>query len=973
MAKISFQCPSCNAPYSVEDDKAGRSFACKQCGNPVTIPAPAIQQAPQMVAPPPMVAPPQQVAPAPKPAGKPAPKGGAGPTRVMSKAEMQAMMQQNAAPAPAPVPVQPAPAPVAQAPAPAPVQKKVAKPSAGPTRVMSKEQMQAMMQQNVAAQPQAPARVQQRAPQQVQPAPMPVQQPMPVQPQQVMPQQAAPQQPARRTSSRRQAPAAGQPVARPAPVQQAPQPMPVQQQMPVQQPMPVQQQMPPQQPGRVMRGVPPRSGASGPMQPVMQPMQPGMAPMQPGMPPPGYPAKKKSNVGLIVGLVCTVIAIGIGVVAVVIATGDNAENNANTMANAEPPKPKGPTLEEKHKEQLAEQTAALENPVAALRTNMSLRNDLSKIKEAYFKVREIEVFEELNSKKADLLKELADLVPASQVSFASQNMKLLAEIALALKEDGHEAPASLIASFVVGIDEAAQKFQPIRKSSTSGAEEEIPEFKQLAEIAGWQKFEIPSDVRNANYITGFPEYLEFKGTLQRLEQEYKKGYYPKEALDQIEESLKPTRARIRKISGSKDPFARQAALAFSNLSMGTGGGELVDFDTYNYDYVGENPFVYIIELKKEGDDRDSQQVMERFKRERAIIKGVYNFVQEQLVKKMGLKRASRIDLDGKETATAPFTIVLLKDRARLDRFRSRTLYGIAPEGIRAVHNAAGEQLLSYDSFDGHDFSEGYFGDAILIEEVFSYILSFYQMPYQRAPSSVVSNETHKAMHACALLDLGLRNWAAGHSGEGETMTFGTVNHLRVASMQAVVRGLTKDWENATVKGDVPVDGVLWSQGKYLSPISLRDLIKIPKVLALKPHNTTNDKRVALEHIKRHLGTMNYTTVNRVGNRAMAMGELVSSNAVYFFMNYQDGVYRDQFLDFLKQDIQGTIARAVNEPLLEATNYSESPSVLAFMKCFGIAAYDDPRWDTLEQEFLGYIMSLTPEELDEAQGYDDRLE
>src|SRR5436853_125745 len=42
---ISFQCPSCQKPYKVKDDMAGKKAACRQCQAVMTVPRPAADPA----------------------------------------------------------------------------------------------------------------------------------------------------------------------------------------------------------------------------------------------------------------------------------------------------------------------------------------------------------------------------------------------------------------------------------------------------------------------------------------------------------------------------------------------------------------------------------------------------------------------------------------------------------------------------------------------------------------------------------------------------------------------------------------------------------------------------------------------------------------------------------------------------------------------------------------------------------------
>ena len=61
---IAFDCPHCGKNYRVADTNAGKRFACKECGNPVTVPGAQAAAAPA-----------RQAAPAQRPAGgnRPAP------------------------------------------------------------------------------------------------------------------------------------------------------------------------------------------------------------------------------------------------------------------------------------------------------------------------------------------------------------------------------------------------------------------------------------------------------------------------------------------------------------------------------------------------------------------------------------------------------------------------------------------------------------------------------------------------------------------------------------------------------------------------------------------------------------------------------------------------------------------------------------------------------------------------------------
>jgi hypothetical protein len=58
---IDFNCPNCGRNYKVADTNAGKKFACKDCGNPVQVPA--TSTAPQVAPPPPaVIAPPPPAA-----------------------------------------------------------------------------------------------------------------------------------------------------------------------------------------------------------------------------------------------------------------------------------------------------------------------------------------------------------------------------------------------------------------------------------------------------------------------------------------------------------------------------------------------------------------------------------------------------------------------------------------------------------------------------------------------------------------------------------------------------------------------------------------------------------------------------------------------------------------------------------------------------------------------------------------------
>jgi hypothetical protein len=75
------------------------------------------------------------------------------------------------------------------------------------------------------------------------------------------------------------------------------------------------------------------------------------------------------------------------------------------------------------------------------------------------------------------------------------------------------------------------------------------------------------------------------------------------------------------------------------------------------------------------------------------------------------------------------------------------------------------------------------------------------------------------------------------------------------------------------------------------------------------------------------------------------------------MNYDNGKYRERWIQYVKDDYTQVIKREMDWEAYRKSEYRDSNGVKHFMKLFGLNGWDDPKWEEMNQEFHKHAMAL----------------
>jgi len=919
MSKITVKCAACGAGYGVPENKAGQSFKCTKCGADVRVPKPAPQ---------------------PRPASQGSVQMGAG-GGVLRKEDTV-----HGAPPVVAAPKTVAPQAIPQ--------------SSKPTMIMSRSAMQGQG-------PMAPPPPLMRGPQQPPQGPRSGVLPPPP------PMMGPPQQ----------GPRSG--------VMPPPPPM-----MGPPQQGPRSGVMPPPPP---MMG-PPQSGIRQPGTGIRQPSSRMHPPsgrfQQPGYAPPGYgqqgfaPPRKKSNTGLIVGLIVGGVvlagaAVGIGIA---VSGGGEKKPDPTPVVNTTPT----PAVPEKTPAQIAaEEIAAEKKKLDGFNTWIRTGANSIRYEEVWKKYKELsattfrpDLSMDVSIAKAVFHKALGD---SATHDFPIELHWDVAQALLAEESTDAKEAARKIAVMACSANQRdANKTYQLKVKDKNGREVESEPLRKLAELGGFMTLvEIPQmlDVTNYGWLQpqGFKEVGAYQTALADIELKFPNGLVSRSAPEAqgLVKAEADLIALINRVDGehAKDGFARWAAMAFTRFRINYGKKY---FDSPNWTYAHAKPFVYFQELK-EGEVQDPETIKKNLQSKETVLRQEVEYFEQTIRKPFNLKRLYPVGVSDEERDNAPLEIIVLADEESFQRTsQQRPEESQIPDGVRAYYSLLTRQIITYDE-DGHDADpeKDWWNKSVLIHEAWHFLSAIYLPDLQALKYTRSDGENgYYPGYSSILVQEGLTDWVAGFEEDKATgkITFGQVNHLRLETFKSVTTSVTNLWKQISKgvkegKRPKPPNFIPYSEGMYAGIIDLRGLVQVTFYGLTRVGVLGNLEKYGLNTLPNLVGFADNSGINY----------FAGCQAVHYLMNYDNGKYRDKWIQYVKDDYTLVIKREMDMDAYRQSKYRDSNGMRHFMKVFGLNGWDDPKWEEMNQEFHKHAMALVVKhvgtgeekkvELEEGEGESDK--
>lgn len=702
-------------------------------------------------------------------------------------------------------------------------------------------------------------------------------------------------------------------------------------------------------------------------------VRPGSAIMPPGgFAPPGYgpqgfaPPKKKSNTGLVVGLIVGGVvligaAIGIGVV---VAGGKKPVENTTPVVDTLPPKPPEKTAAELAAEALEKDRAKINEFNTWIRTPP---NDI-RYGEVWNKFKALSALEV----RPDLS---MDVSIAKGVYYAALGrsathdfpVELHLEVVEGLLKqetpDATEAARKIAAMACAPNPKDPSKTYKLVVKGPKGEDTENTALVRLAAVADYMVLEeIPqmSDIVNYGWLLpgGFDEVGTYNEALHNTRQTFKNHLVSRaapeaQALVKAEANLL---ALINKVDAdhAKDGFARWAASAFARFRINYG---VKYFDTPRWTYAYAKPFVYFQELQSAEDNQDPESIKRNLESKARVLRQEVEYFEETIRKPFGLKRLYPDVQDEVEKENAPLEIIVLSDQRSFDKaMLKKPEDSRVPPGVRAYYSPLTRQIVTYDEDDiEDDAGKDWWNKSVLIHEAWHFLSAIY-IP-DRVTLKFTTPEGEEGQYpayASILIQEGLTDWVAGFEEDKSTgkITFGKTNHLRLKSFKDITRQVTEAWKRRTAtikegKAQKPDGFVPFEEGKFAGILDLRGLVQV---------TTYGMTGIGAESNLRKYGLAGNLRLRAFGSQSV-LNYIYGCQAVHYLANFENGKYRDKWIQWVKDCYTQTIRKRFDWGEYEAAKYTNSPGLKRFMELFELKDFEDPKWEVMNQEFLKYAMAL----------------
>jgi flagellar basal body-associated protein FliL len=692
---------------------------------------------------------------------------------------------------------------------------------------------------------------------------------------------------------------------------------------------------------------------------------PGMMP--PGAYPYGPPPRKKKNTGLVVGLsVGGVVLVGAIIAIIMIATkGGGAPTPPVEPQPREVTGQSGPTEAEKEQAEIKAQQERLDNNYRNwLSTGINTRR-LVPLYDKYIALRgeefRPEVADEATSLKAQFLNHISRAGNAADNNLAA-HMRVIDGLH-ALDDPAAKDTARELAKYVSGHDPANTTLMSWRFVPVEGGLElssVSKDLKRAANIAGYLAYESPSAWEAQEWLDSiaFFEYREYLNLRRDMESRFPRGIFPPDDAKQLLASEANITALVNKVLADheKDNFALHAARAFTRFRRNY-HARYFDGPRWTYSYA--EPFVYFQELMAD-ESQAPESIRKNLEMKANVLRQEVKFFEEKIRRPFNLERLYPESLPPAERNRAPLEIIVLRDQ---DSFyamsKQRPEDMQLPPGVRAYYSPLTRQIVTYDEDGAEDDEEkDWWNKSVLIHEAWHFLSAIY-MPDRMAlrfnlPGD--NRDRYYPAYASILIQEGLTDWVAGFDEEAaepeNKFHFGRTNYLRLSSFKQVTDVATRLWKARTefLKNGpgIPEGMIPWEEGKRMSVIDLRGLVQVSAYWT-----TQHCSRLALENY----GMAFHPLLQAWGENSGLVNYAIGTQAVHYLINYNNGMYADRFWQWVKECYRGDISKSFDWTAFMQSPRRVTPGFTRFMEIFGINGWDDPKWHSMNQEFLDHAMKI----------------
>lgn len=661
---------------------------------------------------------------------------------------------------------------------------------------------------------------------------------------------------------------------------------------------------------------------------------------------PHAPPQKKSNMGMILGIVGGAVGVILLVVIIAVAASDSgtATQGNDIAGTTDGGADKGPSEKEKL---LTELQQKINNA-----STMSLK-ELEGYYEKCKKHKDDPAFE---SQWTTWARELANRATVERA-------ETQADIGLLLHKDGFESDAMPL------LEKASKEMEHTKEGRDGARMVSRPrkKFLQVVDILGWKPykrpevfaeyelwgvkglkaynakmFEVPERCLDVERVT--PDLLE---EIQKLEDVVRKNGEALRAQDKKDGyAITARRAFLRFLEANqngqwdraknKRPFCPRA-MGYTDdmetmIDPDTGDKRDVEVDDI-WTYTYYKPFILYVE--KDVEDKEiPEELKDDLMQKAELMRQLMEWFDENMIQKFGLKRVLPLGpggtgLDGKyyktkaELAEAegwPLTVMVLKDEPSFAKFLEEMSGGRAPAGARAFYSPAHNHVVTYDDRGTRNPDAQWFNESVLIHESFHLLSAQYAAD---PPPKGEEGESHMR-YPNILIQEGLTDAVAGFRREGEGKSakykFMEVNHLRLKSHQRTY----KDLENKNI----------WR---------IQDMLQCTHYGQVQQLGY----RRACELTGRRLHPS-------IASFTMGLYYATSCQMVYFFQNYEeDGEYpyRDKWWEYVGRNYKGEMKLVFGYP---------QEGIKHFKEIFEIES--DADYDEINKKFNKFVMDLDPEDV-----------
>lgn len=690
--------------------------------------------------------------------------------------------------------------------------------------------------------------------------------------------------------------------------------------------------------------------------------------MPPGAYPYGPPQKKKSNTGLVVGLsVGGVVLAGAIVAIIIVATGGSGTppvtppDPRTTVDNT----PKQPSEADKAKAAIEAQQAKLDKEY---RNWMTTGLNNRKLDQLFDKLVALnaeqflpEVAADAESVKTQFYTNIARSPKAADYSL-DEHMRVIDGLQ-AMDDPAAKDAAKEVARYLCRHDPTDSRLMSWKFVAQDGGLALGPvseKLKRAANIAGYVAYETPVMWASQEWLDGiaFFEYRDYLTLKRNMELEFPRGIFPPDEAKKLLDAEAGITALVNKVLSDheKDGFALYAARAFTRFRRNY-HAKYFDGPRWTYSYA--EPFVYFQELLAD-ESQPPESIRKNLAMKSNVLRQEVEFFEEKIRKPFNLERLYPEDLPLEERKRAPLEIIVLRDETSFQAMsKQRPKEERLPEGVRAYYSPYTRQIVTYDEEGAEDDEErDWWNKSVLMHEAWHFLSAIY-MPDRRHLLFTVPGEPGERQYpayASILIQEGLTDWVAGFDEEKREpeskFHFGRTNYLRLDNFKQVTNIATRLWkartEHLQKNGGVPEGMIAWEEGKHMSVIDLRGLVQVSAYW-----NTGICSAIALEEY----GMGHHPQLQMWGASSGLVNYAIGTQAVHYLINYENGKYADKFWQWVKECYRGDISKRFDWLPYIRSERPTTPGFDRFMEIFGLNGFEDPKWHSMNQEFLRHAMAI----------------